>query len=124
MSNFETMSDGIWTTVNNVEECTYRIKNVANVLEIMAVAEIGDITSGALWLMRDNLMELTDKIELYTQDLLDCRRELMDEMNKAKREARKRQSGAIRDDERDNANIGKTSRNRRWMNDAYENYEG
>jgi hypothetical protein len=84
MSNFETMSDGIWTTVNNVEECTYKIKNVANVLEIMAVAETGDIESGALWLMRDNLMELTDKIEMYTQDLLDCRRELMDEMNKPK----------------------------------------
>jgi hypothetical protein len=84
MSNFETMSDGIWTTVNNVDECTYKIKNVANVLEIMAVAETGDIESGALWLMRDNLMELTDKIEMYTQDLLDCRRELMDEMNKPK----------------------------------------
>ena len=85
MSNFGTMSDGIWTTVNNVEECTYKIKNVANVLEIMAVAETGDIESGALWLMRDNLMELADKIELYTQDLLDCRRELMDEMNKPKK---------------------------------------
>ena len=84
MSNFGTMSDGIWTTVNNVEECTYKIKNVANVLEIMAVAETGDIESGALWLMRDNLMELTDKIELYIQDLLDCRRELMEEMNKPK----------------------------------------
>ena len=84
MSNFETMSDGIWATVNNVDECTYKIKNVANVLEIMAVAETGDIESGALWLMRDNLMELTDKIEMYTQDLLDCRRELMDEMNKPK----------------------------------------
>ena len=84
MSNFETMSDGIWTTVNNVDECIYKIKNVANVLEIMAVAETGDIESGALWLMRDNLMELTDKIEMYTQDLLDCRRELMDEMNKPK----------------------------------------
>jgi len=84
MSNFETMSDGIWTTVNNVEECTYKIKNVANVLEIMAVAETDNIESGALWLMRDNLMELTDKIEMYTQDLLDCRRELMDEMNKPK----------------------------------------
>jgi len=84
MSNFETMSDGIWTTVNNVEECTYKIKNVANVLEIMAVAETDNIESGALWLMRDNLMELTDKIEAYTQDLLDCRRELMDEMNKPK----------------------------------------
>ena len=84
MSNFGTMSDGIWTTVNNVEECTYKIKNVANVLEIMAVAETGDIESGALWLMRDNLMELTDKIESYTQDLLDCRRELMEEMNKPK----------------------------------------
>lgn len=85
MSNFETMSDGIWTTVNNVEECTYKIKNVANVLEIMAVAETDNIESGALWLMRDNLMELTDKIEMYTQDLLDCRRELMDEMNKPKK---------------------------------------
>jgi hypothetical protein len=85
MSNFETMSDGIWTTVNNVDECTYKIKNVANVLEIMAVAETGDIESGALWLMRDNLMELADKIEMYTQDLLDCRRELMDEMNKPKK---------------------------------------
>jgi uncharacterized protein YjaZ len=84
MSNFGTMSDGIWTTVNNVEECTYKIKNVANVLEIMAVAETGGIESGALWLMRDNLMELTDKIEVYTQDLLDCRRELMEEMNKPK----------------------------------------
>lgn len=85
MSNFETMSDGIWTTVNNVEECTYKIKNVANVLEIMAVAETDNIESGALWLMRDNLMELADKIEMYTQDLLDCRRELMDEMNKPKK---------------------------------------
>jgi hypothetical protein len=85
MSNFETMSDGIWTTVNNVDECAYKIKNVANVLEIMAVAETGDIESGALWLMRDNLMELADKIEMYTQDLLDCRRELMDEMNKPKK---------------------------------------
>jgi len=84
MSNFETMSDGIWATVNNIDECTYKIKNVANVLEIMAVAETGDVESGALWLMRDNLMELTDKIEMYTQDLLDCRRELMDEMNKPK----------------------------------------
>ena len=85
MSNFGTMSDGIWTTVNNVEECTYKIKNVANVLEIIAVAETSDVESGALWLMRDNLMELIDKIELYTQDLLDCRRELMEEMNKPKK---------------------------------------
>jgi hypothetical protein len=84
MSNFEQMTDGVWATVNNIDECTYKIKNVANVLEIMAVAETGDIESGALWLMRDNLMELTDKIEVYTQDLLDCRRELMDEMNKPK----------------------------------------
>ena len=84
MSNFETMSDGVWATVNNIDECTYKIKNVANVLEIMAVAETGGIESGALWLMRDNLMELTDKIEVYTQDLLDCRRELMEEMNKPK----------------------------------------
>jgi len=84
MSNFGTMSDGIWTTVNNVEECTYKIKNVANVIEIMAVAETGDIESGALWLMRDNIIELSDKIELYAQDLLDCRRELMEEMNKPK----------------------------------------
>lgn len=90
MSNFGTMSDGIWTTVNNVEECTYKIKNVANVLEIMAVAETGDITSGALWLMRDNIIELADKIEMYTQDLLDCRRELMDEMNKPKTSKKKR----------------------------------
>lgn len=89
MSNFETMSDGIWTTVNNVEECTYKIKNVANVLEIMAVAETGDIESGALWLMRDNIIELADKIEMYTQDLLDCRRELMDEMNKPKTSKKK-----------------------------------
>jgi hypothetical protein len=51
----------------------------------MAVAETDNIESGALWLMRDNLMELTDKIEVYTQDLLDCRRELMDEMNKPKK---------------------------------------
>jgi hypothetical protein len=58
---------------------------VANVLEIMAVAETDNIESGALWLMRDNLMELADKIEMYTQDLLDCRRELMDEMNKPKK---------------------------------------
>jgi hypothetical protein len=84
MSNFEQMTDGVWATVNNIDECTYKIKNVANVLEIMAVAETGDIESGALWLMRDNLMELTDKIEMYTQDLLDCRRELMEEMNKPK----------------------------------------
>jgi hypothetical protein len=89
MSNFETMSDGIWTTVNNVEECTYKIKNVANVLEIMAVAETGDIESGALWLMRDNIIELADKIEMYTQDLLDCRRELMEEMNKPKTSKKK-----------------------------------
>ena len=89
MSNFETMSDAIWTTVNNVEECTYKIKNVANVLEIMAVAETGDIESGALWLMRDNIIELADKIEMYTQDLLDCRRELMDEMNKPKTSKKK-----------------------------------
>ena len=89
MSNFETMSDGIWTTVNNVEECTYKIKNVANVLEIMAVAETGGIESGALWLMRDNIIELADKIEMYTQDLLDCRRELMDEMNKPKTSKKK-----------------------------------
>jgi len=84
VSNFEQMTDGVWATVNNIDECTYKIKNVANVLEIMAVAETGDIESGALWLMRDNLMELTDKIEAYTQDLLDCRRELMEEMNKPK----------------------------------------
>jgi hypothetical protein len=89
MSNFGTMSDGIWTTVNNVEECTYKIKNVANVLEIIAVAETSDVESGALWLMRDNIIELADKIESYTQDLLDCRRELMDEMNKPKTSKKK-----------------------------------
>jgi len=89
VSNFEQMTDGVWATVNNIDECTYKIKNVANVLEIMAVAETGDIESGALWLMRDNLMELTDKIEVYTQDLLDCRRELMEEMNKPKKGKKK-----------------------------------
>ena len=82
---FETMTDGIWGTVNQIEESCYKLKNVANVLEIMAVAEVGEPESGALWLMRDNIIELTDKIEKYTQDLLDCRREIIDEMNKPKK---------------------------------------
>jgi hypothetical protein len=81
---FETMTDGIWGTVNQIEESCYKLKNVANILEIMAVAEVGEPESGGLWLMRDNIIELTDKIEKYTQDLLDCRREIIDEMNKPK----------------------------------------
>ena len=85
MSNFEQMTDGIWTTVNSIDECTYRIKGVASVLEIMAVAETAETESGALWLLRDILIDLTDKIELHTQDLLDCRREVMEEMNKPKK---------------------------------------
>ena len=89
MSDIETMTDGIWGTVNNIDECTYKIKNVASVLEIMAVAETGDVESGALWLMRDNLIELTDKIEKYTQDLLDCRRQILEEGNKPKKGKKK-----------------------------------
>lgn len=85
MANFIEMTDSIWGTVNNIEESCYKLKNVANVLEIMAVAETGEPESGALWLMRDNIIELTDKIEAYTQDLLDCRREIMDAMNKPKK---------------------------------------
>ena len=84
MSDFTTMTDNIWGTVNQIEESCYKLKNVANILEIMAVAEVGEPESGALWLMRDNIIELTDKIENYTQDLLDCRREIMDAMNKPK----------------------------------------
>jgi hypothetical protein len=78
------VTDGIWTTVSNIDECVYKIKNVADVLEIMAVAETTETESGALWLMRDNLVQLSEKIEEYTQDLLDCRRLAMEEMEKPK----------------------------------------
>jgi hypothetical protein len=81
--------DEIWTTVNNIDECAYKIKNVADVLEIMAVAETAESESGALWLMRDNLIQLTEKIEGYTQDLLDLRNRVREEEEKPKKGKKK-----------------------------------
>jgi hypothetical protein len=73
MSKVDMVLDDIWRTVNNIDECVYKIKNVADVLEIMAVAETTEAESGALWLMHDNLVQFAEKIEGYTQDLLDLR---------------------------------------------------
>jgi hypothetical protein len=81
--------DEIWTTVNNIDECAYKIKNVADVLEIMAVAETAESESGALWLMRDNLVQLTEKIEGYTQNLLDLRNQVREEEEKPKKGKKK-----------------------------------
>lgn len=79
MSKVDMVLDDIWRTVNNIDECVYKIKNVANVLEIMAVADTAEAESGALWLMRDNLVQFTEKIEGYTQDLLDLRKMAQEE---------------------------------------------
>lgn len=89
MSKVDMMLDDIWRTVNNIDECVYKIKNVADVLEIMATAEPSEPESGALWLMRDNLIQLTEKIEGYTQDLLDLRNRAQEEEEKPKKGKKK-----------------------------------
>ena len=89
MSKVDMVLDDIWRTVNNIDECVYKIKNVADVLEIMAVSETTEAESGALWLMRDNLVQLTEKIEGYTQDLLDLRNRAQEEEEKPKKGKKK-----------------------------------
>jgi len=79
MSKVDMVLDDIWRAVNNIDECAYKIKNVADVLEIMAVADTAEAESGALWLMRDNLVQLSEKIEGYTQDMLDLRKMAQEE---------------------------------------------
>ena len=48
----------------------------------------------------------------------------MDEMKKAKRAAKRSQHQVIMDDETQSRSIRNTKSSRRWLNDAYENYEG
>jgi len=79
MSKVDMVLDDIWRAVNNIDECVYKIKNVADVLEIMAMAETTEAESGALWLMRDNLVHFAEKIEGYTQDMLDLRKMAQEE---------------------------------------------
>lgn len=78
MSKMSEVYGEVWTKVHEIDELVWRVRGVANVLEIMAVAEPSEPESGALWLMRDNLNELTDKIEGHTQNLLDLRNKALE----------------------------------------------
>jgi hypothetical protein len=68
--NQEEISSAIWDTSNTVDELTCKLNSVADLLEILAERVSTDPDSGAIWLARDTLKDLTDKFDDCTYTLM------------------------------------------------------
>lgn len=64
----------LWELSCEVESLACRISNVANMVEILAMAECQEPESGALWAVRDYLEILEDKLMSQSEAIMDLHR--------------------------------------------------
>ena len=64
----------LWELSCEVESLACRISNVANMIEVLAMAESQEPESGALWAVRDYLEVLEDKLMKQSEAIMDLHR--------------------------------------------------
>jgi len=61
----------LWELSCEVESLSCRISNVANMVEVLAMAESQEPTSGALWAVRDYLEILEEKMLAQSEAIME-----------------------------------------------------
>jgi hypothetical protein len=70
--NQEEINNKLWDAACAIESIESRLSGVACVLEIIAERTVTEAESGSLWLIRDTVKALADKLEDQTYALMGC----------------------------------------------------
>ena len=71
----------IWDAANNLEEMSYKLSNIKDVVELIAES-VSDPHSGALWAVSSMMNDLQEKMYIQAEMVMELHRE---ESKKAKK---------------------------------------
>jgi len=80
------MINDLWEKANEISEISYKIHSAAMVVELVAADISDDAQSGSLWLARDVLAELSDKLDEKVSDIMTWNRKNIEAQQEAKEE--------------------------------------
>ena len=63
----------LWQTANDIEELSYKLANVRDMVELVA-EDVTDPYSGALWAIRDMIEQIEGKIGKQADDVMELHR--------------------------------------------------
>jgi len=64
----------IWDAANNLEEFSYKLSNIRDVVELIAKS-VGDPHSGALWAVSSMMEDLQNKMYIQAEMVMELHRE-------------------------------------------------
>jgi hypothetical protein len=63
----------LWQAANDIEELSYKLANVRDMIELVA-EDVQDPYSGALWAIRDMIEQIEGKIGKQADDVMELHR--------------------------------------------------
>lgn len=72
----EALRSSLWHIANEIEGMKGRFEGAADVIEIMAVSEVGEPNSGALWFLRDAIKVQCELLDYEIDKLLEVQRQM------------------------------------------------
>jgi hypothetical protein len=81
----EELRSQLWSAANNIDELKHKLKNAADVIEIIASSDTAEPNSGALWFVRDSMIILCELIDIEIDKLMEVSRQAHEEANAKKK---------------------------------------
>jgi hypothetical protein len=63
----------LWQTANDIEELSYKLANVRDMVELVA-EDVSDPYSGALWAIKDMIEHIEDKVSKQADAIMELHR--------------------------------------------------
>jgi protein-tyrosine-phosphatase len=63
----------LWTAANEIEELSYKLANVRDMIELVA-EDVQDPYSGALWAIKDMIEQIEDKVSKQADAVMELHR--------------------------------------------------
>lgn len=67
----------MWDVSNELEQVSYRLESIMNVVEILAEREFSNAESGALWAVAEMLEVYADKLSSFSAEAMNVHRETL-----------------------------------------------
>jgi len=67
--------NGLWEKANEVSEVGYKVHSAAMIVELVAEKVSSDAESGALWAASELLIQLSERLEFLSGDIMSINRQ-------------------------------------------------
>jgi hypothetical protein len=67
--------NGLWDKANEVSEVGYKVHSAAMIVELVAEKVSSDAESGALWAASELLIQLSERLEFLSGDIMSINRQ-------------------------------------------------